>query len=117
VTEGSDLMPDRVKIIVRCPACGSVNVELLAAHADWAAPYRCRDCHLTFNADSPQLRASAIHNELAIQLRHLQELDRLIKESADQDVRERLRAGSVSLAIEHLEIARAAVLRASEEWA
>jgi len=64
---------------------------------------------------TPRLRASVIREELEDRLVRLQELERWIKESADQDVRERLRAGSVALAIEHLEIAMAALQRASEE--
>jgi hypothetical protein len=64
---------------------------------------------------TPRLRASVIREELSDRLARLQELERWIRESADQDVRERLRAGSVALAIEHLEVAMAALLRASEE--
>jgi hypothetical protein len=64
---------------------------------------------------TPRLRTSVLREELEGQLEQLQELERWIKESADRDVRERLRAGSVALAIEHLQIAIAALIRASEE--
>jgi hypothetical protein len=74
----------------------------MVSPTDWLAPRSCRDCHLTFDGDTPQLRASASREELTRQLVHLQELQRGIKKGADADNRERVRADVVAVALEHL---------------
>jgi hypothetical protein len=61
-----------------------------------------------------RLRARALWEELDARLSELRVLEHEIRQ-ADQDVRERLRAISVALAIEHLERAMAALLGASAE--
>jgi hypothetical protein len=64
---------------------------------------------------TPRLRASMLREELEGRLERLLELERWIKESADADDRERVRADAVAVAIEHVRQAIDALELASRE--
>ena len=46
VTGGADAWGDQKKIVIKCPSCGSDNVEPQGMHS-----YRCLNCHNVFNVN------------------------------------------------------------------
>jgi hypothetical protein len=65
--------------------------------------------------DDGRADALHIHGKLGEELETLRLLERKLKRRRDQDLRERVRADMVAVAIEHVEAAIGALLRVGQE--